>query len=116
MGYFSDWFQLVFFVIDEDGSVFNILSGDVETQKEGFHSVLTHHFAATAEILIFLIGAMTIVELIDLHKGFDVIKSAIRTKSKIKLLWIVGIIGFFLSAIIDKLTATIVLITVLSEN
>lgn len=111
IGFNLGWFS----VIDEDGSVFNILSGDVETQKEGFHSVLTHHFAATAEILIFLIGAMTIVELIDLHKGFDVIKSAIRTKSKIKLLWIVGIIGFFLSAIIDNLTATIVLITVLRK-
>jgi Na+/H+ antiporter NhaD/arsenite permease-like protein len=76
---------------------------------------LTEKFSATAEILIFLIGAMTIVELIDLHKGFDVLKNAIRTKSKIKLLWILGIIGFLLSAIIDNLTATIVLITVLRK-
>jgi Na+/H+ antiporter NhaD/arsenite permease-like protein len=111
IGFNLGWFS----VIDEDGTIFNILSGNSETQKHGFNSVLTHHFAATAEILIFLIGAMTIVELIDLHKGFDVIKNAIHTKSRVKLLWIVGAIGFFLSAIIDNLTATIVLITVLRK-
>ncbi|MCI4442756.1 MAG: sodium:proton antiporter NhaD, partial [Lentimicrobium sp.] len=60
-------------------------------------------------------GAMTIVEVIDMHKGFDVIKNAIKTKSKIRLLWILGIIGFVLSSIIDNLTATIVLITVLRK-
>lgn len=111
IGFNLGWFS----VIDEKGTIFNVLSGDLATQKEGFHSVLTHHFAATSEILIFLIGAMTIVELIDLHKGFDVIKSAIKTKSKVKLLWIFGVLGFFLSAIIDNLTATIVLITVLRK-
>lgn len=111
IGFNLGWFS----VINEKGEIFNILSGNLETQKEGFHSVLTHHFAATSEILIFLIGAMTIVELIDLHKGFDVIKSAITTKSKVKLLWIIGILGFFLSAMIDNLTATIVLIAVLRK-
>jgi Na+/H+ antiporter NhaD/arsenite permease-like protein len=111
IGFNLGWFS----VIDHKGIIFNSLTSNMEMQKEGFHSVLTHHFAATAEILIFLIGAMTIVELIDLHKGFDVIKSAIHTKSKIKLLWILGFFGFFLSAIIDNLTATIVLITVLRK-
>ena len=111
IGFNQGWFS----VIDTNGTVFNTLSGEIEIQKEGFHSVLMHHFSATAEILIFLIGAMTIVELIDLHKGFDIIKNAIKTKSKIKLLWILGIIGFVLSAIIDNLTATIVLITVLRK-
>lgn len=102
-------------VIDEKGAVFNIGFDDLELQKEGFLNTLSHQFGSTAEILIFLIGAMTIVELIDLHKGFDVIKNAIRTKSKVSLLWILGIIGFLLSAIIDNLTATIVLITVLRK-
>ena len=111
IGFNEGWFS----IIDGNGTVFNMLSGDSEVQKEGFHNVLMHHFSATAEILIFLIGAMTIVELIDLHKGFDIIKNAIKTKSKIKLLWIIGITGFFLSSIIDNLTATIVLITVLRK-
>ena len=111
IGFNLGWFS----IIDEKGVVFNIANGDLELQKEGFINTLTHTFSATAEILIFLVGAMTIVELIDLHKGFDVIKNAIRTKSKIRLLWILGIIGFLLSAIIDNLTATIVLITVLRK-
>jgi Na+/H+ antiporter NhaD/arsenite permease-like protein len=111
IGFNLGWFSL----IDSNGEVFNIGSKTLEENQEGLHSILMHHFSATAEILIFLIGAMTIVELIDLHKGFDVIKSAIKTKSKIKLLWILGIVGFFLSAIIDNLTATIVLITVLRK-
>jgi Na+/H+ antiporter NhaD/arsenite permease-like protein len=111
IGFNLGWFS----IIDEKGVIFNITNGDVELQKEGFINTLTHKFSATAEILIFLIGAMTIVELIDLHKGFDVIKNAIKTKSKIRLLWILGIIGFVLSSIIDNLTATIVLITVLRK-
>ncbi len=111
IGFHSGWFS----VIDTNGVVFNILNPNQETQTEGFHTIITHHFAATSEILIFLIGAMTIVELVDLHQGFDIIKSFIKTKSKVKLLWIIGIIGFFLSAIIDNLTATIVIISVLRK-
>ena len=99
-------------VIDSEGNVCSILN---QNASEGFQSILSHHFAATAEILVFLIGAMTIVELIDLHEGFDILKSFIRTKSKVKLLWILGISGFFLSAIIDNLTATIVLISILRK-
>ena len=111
IGFNLGWFS----IIDEKGVVYSIVNGDIELQKEGFINTLAHKFSATAEILIFLIGAMTIVELIDLHKGFDVIKNAIKTKSKIRLLWILGIIGFILSSIIDNLTATIVLITVLRK-
>jgi Na+/H+ antiporter NhaD/arsenite permease-like protein len=58
---------------------------------------------------------MTIVELIDLHRGFDVLKAMIKTRSKIKLLWVTGIVGFLLSSVIDNLTATIVLISLLRK-
>ena len=111
IGFHQGWFS----IIDSNGLIFNAKTENFEAQNEGFNAVLMHHFASTAEILIFLIGAMTIVELIDLHKGFDVIKNIIKTKSKTKLLWIVGILGFFLSAIIDNLTATIVLISILRK-
>lgn len=76
---------------------------------------LLHHFGKTCEILMFLIGAMTIVEIIDHFNGFSTIKSFIKTKNKKTLLWIVSILGFILSAIIDNLTATIVLITILRK-
>lgn len=110
VGFASGWFS----VVTEEGTVFSFLSGG-EAAMDGFQGALLHHFGKTAEILIFLIGAMTIVEIIDLHRGFDVLKSSVKTKSKRKLLWIVGILGFFLSAVIDNLTATIVLITLLRK-
>ena len=111
IGFNLGWFS----VIDSKGIYYNILNSNQGLQIKGFQSILTHHFAATAEILIFLIGAMTIVELVDLHQGFDIIKSFVKTKSKIKILWIIGIIGFFLSSIIDNLTATIVIISILRK-
>lgn len=83
--------------------------------EEGFKNTLLHHLGKTAEILVFLIGAMTIVEIIDLHRGFEILKNYVTTKSKGKLLWIVGILAFILSAIIDNLTATIVLVTLLRK-
>jgi Na+/H+ antiporter NhaD/arsenite permease-like protein len=76
---------------------------------------LLHHFGKTAEILIFLMGAMAIVEMIDHFDGFSAIKKMIKTNSKIKLLWIISFLAFFLSSIIDNLTATIVLITILRK-
>ena len=80
-----------------------------------FEETLLHHFGKTCEILIFLIGAMTIVEIIDHFNGFATIKRFIKTKKKIILLWIMCILAFILSAIIDNLTATIVLITILRK-
>lgn len=77
--------------------------------------ILLHHLGKTAEILIFLIGAMTIVEIIDYFDGFSAIKGFVKTKSKRKLLWIFSLLAFILSAIIDNLTATIVLITILRK-
>jgi len=83
--------------------------------EEGFKNNLLHHLGKTSEILIFLIGAMTIVEIVDLHRGFEVLKGYVKTRSKKKLLWILGILAFILSAIIDNLTATIVLVTLLRK-
>lgn len=111
IGFHNGWFS----VIDSYGNVFNINSGDIHQQEHGFEGLLLHHIGKVAEILIFLIGAMTIVELIDLHRGFDVLKNMVKTKSKIRLLWITGIVGFILSAVIDNLTATIVLISLLRK-
>jgi Na+/H+ antiporter NhaD/arsenite permease-like protein len=110
VGFNQGWLN----VIDGHDHVFNILTGH-EKAQEGFHNLLLHHLGKTAEILVFLIGAMTIVEIIDLHEGFDIIKNWIKAKSKKKLLWIMVILAFFLSAIIDNLTATIVLITLLRK-
>lgn len=78
-------------------------------------SLLLHHLGKTAEILIFLIGAMTIVEIVDMHLGFDTLKAMIKTRNKVKLLWILSVLAFFLSAVIDNLTATIILITLLRK-
>ena len=86
-------------------------------QLEDAHldETLLHHLGKTAEILIFLLGAMTIVEIIDFFRGFLGIKRLVKTRSKVKILWIFGFLTFFLSAIIDNLTATIVLITLLQK-
>ncbi|AVI50139.1 sodium:proton antiporter [Pukyongia salina] len=110
VGFHSGWFS----VIDTHEQVYNYASGGVDAEH-GFENTLLHHLGKTAEILIFLIGAMTIVEIIDLHRGFEVLKGAVRTRSKKKLLWIIGILAFILSAIIDNLTATIVLVTLLRK-
>ncbi len=110
IGFHNGWFNL----IDGHENVFNFMSNP-DHAEEGFHNLLLHHLGKTAEILIFLIGAMTIVEIVDLHKGFDIIKNWINAKSKKKLLWIMVGLAFILSAIIDNLTATIVLITLLRK-
>lgn len=80
---------------------------------EPLDDVLLHHIGKVAEILFFLIGAMTIVELVDLHKGFSVITNRIRTTKKSKMLWLIGILAFFLSATLDNLAATIVLVSLM---
>lgn len=92
--------------------VFTIVDGLVPSHME---EMLLHHLGKTAEILVFLIGAMTIVEITDHFNGFGAIKQFVRTKDKKVLLWIMGGFAFILSAIIDNLTATIVLITILKK-
>lgn len=76
---------------------------------------LMEHVANICQIVFFLLGALAIVELISVHKGFAIIADAIRLRSKRKLLWVVGILTFFLSSILDNLTTTIVMIALLSK-
>ena len=98
-----------------DMTVFEIDTKNKELMPYKLKSVMNYFLGHTAEILIFLIGAMTIVETIDFFNGFSTIKKLIKTKSKIKILWIICFLAFILSAIIDNLTATIVLITILQK-
>ena len=95
--------------------VFDIDTISRSLNETHIEEILLHHLGKTAEILVFLIGAMTIVEIIDYFDGFATIKGFIRTNVKVKLLWIFSILAFILSAIIDNLTATIVLITILQK-
>mgnify|MGYP003700721133 CR=1 FL=1 len=95
--------------------VFDVNTELKELEPTHLDEILLHHLGKTAEILVFLLGAMTIVEIIDYFDGFATIKGYIRTRSKKKLLWLFSILAFFLSAIIDNLTATIVLVTILQK-
>lgn len=72
---------------------------------------LNESVTSTAEIVFFLIGAMTIVEVIDAHNGFEVITSRIKTSKLANLLWIIGLLSFFLSAALDNLTTTVIMIS-----
>ena len=95
--------------------VFDVDTALKELVPSHIEEILLHHLGKTAEIIIFLLGAMTIVEIIDYFNGFAAIKAFIKTKSRKSLLWIFAILAFILSAIIDNLTATIVLITILQK-
>ncbi|ARV09266.1 sodium:proton antiporter [Winogradskyella sp. PC-19] len=86
-----------------------------EEKMHMMEETLLHHLGKTAEILIFLMGAMTIVEIIDYFDGFSTIKAAVKFRSRRKILWLFSILAFILSAIIDNLTATIVLISILQK-
>jgi Na+/H+ antiporter NhaD/arsenite permease-like protein len=89
-----------------------IMSGaDTEIVSEELYE----HLGEISGILFFLLGAMTIVELIDAHDGFDVITAKIKTSDQLKLLWIISIITFFLSAVLDNLTTTIVMVSLLRK-
>jgi Na+/H+ antiporter NhaD/arsenite permease-like protein len=76
---------------------------------------LLHHVGEIAEILFFLLGAMTIVELVDAHRGFEVITNRVSTTDRVKLLWIVCIVTFFFSAVLDNLTTCIVMAALLKK-
>ena len=76
---------------------------------------IQHHIIHIAEILFFLLGAMTIVELVDSHQGFAIITDKIQTKNKLKLLWIICGISFFFSAVLDNLATAIVMASLLNK-
>ena len=95
--------------------VFDIDAVNKQLLPTHIEEALLHHLGKTAEILVFLLGAMTIVEIIDYFNGFATIKQFIRTRNKVRLLWIFACLAFVLSAIIDNLTATIVLVTILQK-
>ncbi|MCY1722169.1 sodium:proton antiporter NhaD [Prolixibacteraceae bacterium Z1-6] len=76
---------------------------------------IIHHLGEIGEILFFLLGAMTIVEVVDQHEGFKIITDKITTTNKVKLLWILSILTFFMSALLDNLTTTIVMVALLRK-
>ena len=76
---------------------------------------IVEHVGEIGEILFFLLAAMTIVELIDTHGGFGIITSRIRTTDRVRLLWILGFVTFFLSSVLDNLTTSIVMATLLRK-
>ena len=85
----------------------------------GYHAMVGHQLneslASTAQIVFFLMGAMTIVEVVDAHNGFEVITSRIRTTKLSTLMWLVGFVTFFLSSVLDNLTTTIVMISLMKK-
>jgi len=76
---------------------------------------LFHHLGEIASILFFLLGAMTVVELMDAHGGFEVVTDRIGSRNKLVLLWVVGVLTFFLSAALDNLTTAIVMAALLRK-
>ncbi len=104
LGYSSTWKDFVHGI------------GDVVGVKEFItHHELFHHLSEISSILFFLVGAMTIVELVDKYQGFRLITSKIQSSSVGRLLWIISLLTFFMSAVLDNLTTTIVMITVLRK-
>jgi Na+/H+ antiporter NhaD/arsenite permease-like protein len=92
-------------------TVYAMMSGNHHLVTENLQESL----AATAQIVFFLMGAMTIVEVVDAHNGFVVITSRIKTTKITSLLWLVGFVTFFLSSILDNLTTTIVMISLMKK-
>ena len=91
-------------------TVFSLFAHDVHIQQE-----LVDQLGSTCEILVFLIGAMTIVDIMDTHGGFSVITDHITTRNKHKLLWLLVIITFLMSAVLDNMTTTIIMVMLLRK-
>lgn len=79
------------------------------------HHEVLHHLGEISSILFFLLGAMTIVEIVDQHNGFKIITDKIQTTNKVKLLWVTSVLTFFMSAALDNLTTTIVMVALLRK-
>ncbi len=92
-------------------TIYALSAGDAHLVSEH----LGESLMGTAQIVFFLMGAMTIVEVVDAHNGFDVITSRIRTTKLSTLMWLVGFVTFFLSAILDNLTTTIVMVSLMRK-
>lgn len=107
------WAIYVFSLDAHGHEISEIIEHGVESL--GYRNGLTHHLYDIASILFFLMGAMTIVELVDAHEGFSVITDRITTRNAVKLIWIISLLAFFLSAMLDNLTTTIVMISLLRK-
>jgi len=99
---------------------FSELNPSLSKTAEGAREFIVHHdvlehLADISTILFFLLGAMTIVEIVDQHEGFKIITDKIKTTKKSKLLWVLSILTFFMSAVLDNLTTTIVIIALLRK-
>ncbi len=92
-------------------TLYAMFSGDAE--KVGHQ--LNEHLSDTSQILFFLMGAMTIVELVDAYQGFRLVTDRIQTKNPVTLLWLVCWVTFFLSSILDNLTTSIVMISLIRK-
>jgi Na+/H+ antiporter NhaD/arsenite permease-like protein len=92
-------------------TVYALSSGDYALIDQQLNASVS----STAQIVFFLIGAMTIVEVIDAHNGFEVITSLIQTRKQVTLMWLIGLVTFFLSAVLDNLTTTIVMISLMRK-
>lgn len=88
---------------------------DPSISYEKDHYNFMHHLGDVSQIIFFLMGALTIVETISVHQGFKVITDSIQLNSKRRLLWTLGGIAFFLSAVLDNLTTTVVMISLLDK-
>lgn len=104
-GYITDLFFENHYLSDPEETVTHYVT----------HFQILEHLGEIASILFFLLGAMTIVELIDAHEGFSVITRRIKTTRKSKLLWIISLLTFFLSAALDNLTTSIVMVSLLRK-
>ena len=92
-------------------TIYAMASGDAKVVS----SDLNESLQGMAQIVFFLMGAMTIVEVVDAHNGFEVITSRIKTAKLSSLMWMVGFVTFFLSAILDNLTTTIVMVSLMKK-
>ena len=97
----------------DPGSYITEVSGDGLLAK--VNEIIEAHLGSTSTTLFFLMGAMTIVEIVDQNGGFNFVRNALRTTSKRKLLWRIMILSFFLSAILDNMTTSIVMVMVLRK-
>lgn len=102
----------VFFIIGRESLMPEMAS---EAMLDFISESLREHLGEISEILFFLLGAMTIVEIIDAHEGFSVITERITTSNRLKLLWILSFLTFFLSAALDNLTTAIVMAALLRK-